>query len=914
MQANTQPSAFAAVFLLGIGLSPLLAYAEATVVRLQFAQPAQDLPAALRAVAARFGSHILFAEEDVRGKSGPALQGAYSAEEAYAALLKGTSLIADLSEQGIVVIRPHQPPQQTRSAPEPSVTSPETVVVTGRAGVETLTRAETSYSMDVVPQERLRETGVSSVADSIRTTPGFWVEDSGGEASANVRARGIPVDGFASIQLAEDGMPIQHDPALGYLNADQSFRLDETIDQVQIVRGGPSSVLASNAPGGLVNYIIRKPGPEFQGVTKLTLGDDGLYRTDLWVGGPLGAGWGGAFGGFYRTERGVRDPGYPFNDGGQFRVSLSHDLGRGRFDFDYKHMDDHVGFYTDIPLLAKGETIAGVPGLNANTGILNGPETENLLVRTPGGPTSFDTSDGTAVVLDQFTATVAQEFGEWHVEDHVRLRSTDQQRLGLFPVSVQTGAQRLSQLLPEVQAVWPKAASLQFRYVDSPDRVFGAAQNGNGLEIDEAARHVSLNERELMSDFRASRKFNIAAQSHDVSVGLYIMSGHEHIQNYSAVALMDVENHARLLNVVALDSSGAVLGTVTENGFIRYGAEFADGQGEQLSRALYVTDEWQVTRALRIDLGARGESMVTSGTSEDTATVSLDQTATLADKSYLTGSGVFAPFGHTFFAINGTAAANWQFDAAQGAFLRATAAARLPSISNYFTSPDSEPVIDRTQMYELGYKLSRRCVDLYATLFDTEYHDYGVAETVYDNATQGITTQTYYGDTRDYGIELDGALRPVTPLEVSFAATLQEPKYSSLKYSDLSGNSLVPVDYDGNQLLRIPKLSVDLGAAVYFYDERVRAEVSMEYYSARYADAANSESLPAYAVLGANIRYRLQPDLTLYLSGSNLTNTIGLTEGNPRSGEILASQAGAAVFLGRPILGRTIRMSLLWAL
>jgi hypothetical protein len=41
-------------------------------------------------------------------------------------------------------------------------------------------------------------------------------------------------------------------------------------------------------------------------------------------------------------------------------------------------------------------------------------------------------------------------------------------------------------------------------------------------------------------------------------------------------------------------------------------------------------------------------------------------------------------------------------------------------------------------------------------------------------------------------------------------------------------------------------------------------------------------------------------------------NTIGLTEGNPRSGEVLSSQAGAPVFLGRPILGRNLKMSLLY--
>ena len=60
------------------------------------------------------------------------------------------------------------------------------------------------------------------------------------------------------------------------------------------------------------------------------------------------------------------------------------------------------------------------------------------------------------------------------------------------------------------------------------------------------------------------------------------------------------------------------------------------------------------------------------------------------------------------------------------------------------------------------------------------------------------------------------------------------------------------------------------------------------------------------------MRYKLSPDLTFYLNGYNLTNEIGFTEGNPRSGELLSSQAGAPVFIARSIVGRTVKASLLY--
>ena len=86
----------------------------------------------------------------------------------------------------------------------------------------------------------------------------------------------------------------------------------------------------------------------------------------------------------------------------------------------------------------------------------------------------------------------------------------------------------------------------------------------------------------------------------------------------------------------------------------------------------------------------------------------------------------------------------------------------------------------------------------------------------------------------------------------------------------------------------------------------------MEYYSDRYADAANTQFLPAYTVVDMSVRYNISDNLTFYLTGNNLTDAIGLTEGNSRSGELLSSQAGAPVYLARPIVGRTFRKSLLY--
>jgi outer membrane receptor protein involved in Fe transport len=80
----------------------------------------------------------------------------------------------------------------------------------------------------------------------------------------------------------------------------------------------------------------------------------------------------------------------------------------------------------------------------------------------------------------------------------------------------------------------------------------------------------------------------------------------------------------------------------------------------------------------------------------------------------------------------------------------------------------------------------------------------------------------------------------------------------------------------------------------------------------RFADVSNSVKLPAYQTWSMSLRYELTPKLSLNASVQNLTNTIGLTEGNPRSGFVQAP-GGSDYYYARPILGRNAQLSLTMA-
>ncbi len=258
----------------------------------------------------------------------------------------------------------------------------EEVVVTGRAGVEEIRKVEVSYAVTTIGGECV----ANGRSARCRRCPRLRCRASGLNRPAVKRVRtfvraAFPKKVSPAVAMEEDGLPVQHDPGLGWLNADQSFRLDDTIDRIEVVRGGPASMFSSNAPGGVVNFITRKPSDVAGGDMKVESSDYGLRRVDGWYSLPVGD-WRLGFGGFYREDDGVRDAGYTANKGGQLRFAVGRSFENGSVDFNVKRIDDKVIFYTGLPLTydADGDVV-GVPGIDEHFGTLSGPDTRRVTLR-----------------------------------------------------------------------------------------------------------------------------------------------------------------------------------------------------------------------------------------------------------------------------------------------------------------------------------------------------------------------------------------------------------------------------------------------------------------------------------------------------------------------------------------------------
>lgn len=914
---------------------------------------AQSLDTALQEFAAQAGLQLLFSKSDVAGLTTQGLEGSFSADQVLRRLLAGSGLIFEYPKAGAVIIR--RPVSSTESnsstssqgasgarnpAATPSLAAAATtaaasnltpagngstsvanideVVVTGRAGVEERTKLDTSYSVTNIDQEKLRLQGPTSVTESLKSVPGFWVEASGGEASGNVRARGIPVDGYGSITLLEDGIAVQNDPALGYLNGDQAFRLDETIDRIEVVRGGPSSIFYSNAPAGAVNYISRKVRDHAEGVAKYTYGDYGLNRIDLWYGAPLGD-WKLSAGGFFRYDNGIRDPGFHGDDGGQFRVTLAREWDTGKVSFDVKRLDDKVYLDLGIPMRTYPDgKIRAVPGFNGNYGTIAGPETEFSEMLTANGTHfAFDNTLGTQVKRTQITANFEFQLGDgFTFTDRVRHDDTDTLRNGVYPNQLLSAASFLSSSANTklLTTYYPGASSLQLRYTDSPTTPFNTP---NGLVVVGGLRSVSSPVSELMNDARLSRQFEMGSQTHDATLGFYIADVRQDFSRYSSSALLNVQDNSRLLDLVALNADGTVAGYLTNGGIYRYGYEWANANGQSTTTAFYLADEWQVTQALRIDAGLRWEQTHLTASTEEQMTVNQGTSPT---SQMLTGNGQFVHFDQTFSKVGWTLGGNWQFTDHSGLFARYTPAFRLPSLSTYTTAgltatnnTVSKPIVQTMQLGEIGYKYANQWTDLYATAFWTKYNNVGFTNTVFNfTSNTPPTTQNLYADTRTYGLELEGGFYPADWFDLTYSSTLENPKYVGLVYTDNVGGQPVLRDFNGHQLIRVPKVSVRIVPGVNLFGQRLRVQAAWEWEGARYVDTANSVVLPHYDVVNVSARLAVTERFDLYAYVDNVTNSFGLTEGNPRAGEVQSADAGANTFIARPILGRDFRLSMMY--
>jgi len=295
------------------------------------------------------------------------------------------------------------------------------IVVTGTSNPRT--KLESSVAITTMGAKEIEQKAPQSTADILQSVPGFLVETSGGEVGNNLFARGIPSAGaYEFVQIQEDGLPVFEDGALQFANADAFYRLDETVKNMEAIRGGSASIFATNAPGGIINFISKTGQNELMGRAKLSVGDYGLFRTDLNISGAvIEDKLFFNIGGFYRVDQGIRDPGFAANNGGQMKFNLTYKFDKGYARVYFKKLEDRNLFLLPIPLRGDSD---GNPeefeGFDANFGTLTSRNFSRLRVpQVGGGFFERDLEDG----VNPNVGAVGGEF-RYDISDKVSVKNS----------------------------------------------------------------------------------------------------------------------------------------------------------------------------------------------------------------------------------------------------------------------------------------------------------------------------------------------------------------------------------------------------------------------------------------------------------------------------------------------------------
>jgi len=908
-------AAFAVAALMTVAFAPS-ARAEQKV----FNVPEQSLETALRQLADQAGVTTLFDPAVTAGRSSRPVEGRFATLDAFGLVLDGHNLEAVAIGDRTIVVRPRRSVRPARSKTVANDVFPtaraDEIVVTGQRDGGAMRRSEASFAITVTDAAHLQLQQPRGLADVVSNTPGFWVEASGGEASNNVRARGVPLDGYASIAALENGLPLQHDPGLGFLNVDQSLRLDLAVDRVEVVRGGPAAILASNAPGGLVNIVIKRPPEMPAATTSFQITDSGGLRADFWAGRPLGE-WRVAISGFYREDAGVRDPGYSALSGGQARIDVERRTERGALQLSLKRIDDQVPFYLPLPLqLAADGSVDRLRGFDPLRGTLLGPDTAALQYDLPTdlGAPRFRLEEGTHTRL-----TDAKVTGAWDVAPNLRsiaamrVRQSDTARSGLFPRSPQTASSRLSSSLPGLLQQFHSATRAELRYT-SDGRPFDPIQeNGNGLVIDAIASAVEAPLDETIWDIRLEGAAGRDGSVHEFRVGFYGAEVSTGLRRTASTVLLDVRERAQRLDLVALDASGAEVGALTDSGILRYGAQFDNAVGSQSALAVFLSDTWRIGDNLRVDAGARWERSRLTGSVEGVVSRDLGDSTTLADDAVLQGSGKRTPFAGEFAAWNWTLGLSRTLGVNLSAFARLTASTRLPSVSAYYSDVSGARAFAAPmRSFDAGVNYTDGRFSFYPVIFVSRFNGYPFEETIVDPASGQLRSRTAFARSETLGLEVEAEARPTDYLRLGLGVTAQDPRFETFRFQNSVSGTLVSYDYSGNQLVRVPRVMARFSPVIHTGDDRAELRLEIEHYGSRFADAANTVRLPAFTSVNAHLRVSIGDRARLSLTVENVTNTLGLTEGNPRSGQFLSADANERYFSARPIFGRTARAALTW--
>ncbi|SNS89029.1 TonB-dependent receptor [Pseudomonas segetis] len=257
-------------------LAAITLSSAATVAKAETYQlPAAPLASTLNNIAAQAGIALSIDPKLTANKMSQPVQGEYEATQALEAALQGSGLQLERNSAGSYSLKAVSGDLSAAALPDATVIGTQLTTGSEADGYRSesvqnvgalggLPLRDAPYSINVISSDLLENIQATSMDDVYKLNPStqFTSPNSAGYASS-VSMRGFSSSG--NLSLASDG--------LRFSNGYDSGNFVEEMEQLEILTGLSGFLYGPASPGGLVNYVLKRP--TYQRYNSVTLGNAG---------------------------------------------------------------------------------------------------------------------------------------------------------------------------------------------------------------------------------------------------------------------------------------------------------------------------------------------------------------------------------------------------------------------------------------------------------------------------------------------------------------------------------------------------------------------------------------------------------------------------------------------------------------
>lgn len=788
---------------------------------------------------------------------------------------------------------------------EPDIMGLNEIVVTGTFIPST--NIQSSLAINTLNQTQMSRNR-RGVASLLQEEPGLYTDPSAGEVFTRVYARGISISaeddlGWYYVSLQEDGLPVTAVQFASFA-PDFFYRPDNTVDHMEVLRGGSSSISAGNSPGGIINAVSKTNSEYWSGKWDQSFGlhanGNSFLRSDIYVSGPLNKRWSYGIGGHFRDDEGARDNDYKnFSQGGQIKFSLKKQIERGNIIFYGKYLNDHVNRWTGVTAQNWTDPKAAYDQNFKYTAQLL-PSLEATIPDGQGGSYEFNPSNGINAIDKTAGFILDKTIGKWEFKNNFKVSaksanwqtSLSNAKVGLdspLPYFISGADFPVGQV-----AFYDAKNNEELARVDNTGVLNGSNPSftylSGALPFDAilgiSAWYKEDSNTEWMDLLTLGRHF----KNHHINSGFFLAKSKVRTLTRASFGYATYEARPRMMKVTVENPGQETLHLSDEVGLSNYGGLFLE-KGDAAVNQLhwFISDKINVTNSLNVEVGVRIENQTIKGSKYNPTSSSVTGGAdnnlfTAYDQSILVPSEMTDDFNYNYNTISFSSGAIYILSSDITFFGRISKGTKTPELDYYFSNypgvqiPEKGPIQKIVQI-ESGAKISKRNFSLIPVLFWSRLGNVGSSNFVFDQGSASLFyTPLQLNATRTIGLELQSKYRFTDNLSIKLNGTFQNHKSQNFKVYDAKGSVTTDDDeivhYDGNQLPFNPNVIFHITPQ--YQTDKFLIYSTYSYMGTRYGNIANAVKLPAFGKVDAGLTWFLNDQFSISVNVNNLFNSDGI--------------------------------------